>query len=325
MRIVAGFGRSGTTWIQDALAQANSLRAVFEPLHPAVFELAARYAHTYRDDADAEDELYDFLYRFAHEDFHSLWADYRVRRDLIAPRLADLASTSELRRKYNRNRNALANYIRYRGQRRNPCRILKLIHANMMLPWLQAKLGAKIVFVIRHPIPVILSQMRNPAIWHAKNRISQYRKDNALKRQLTKTASALLFTELEDVEALALSWCIENSIALEHCRQYNITTIFYERLIDDGEPGWQRIIDSLQLPCVPDKATIARPSQQTWGKKATDEHVVARYAAWQEDVAPDISVRIQAILDKCEIDIYSSGTADPLQTNVTTAREATKT
>jgi len=36
MKLIAGSGRSGTTWVLDALADANDLRPVFEPLHPMV-------------------------------------------------------------------------------------------------------------------------------------------------------------------------------------------------------------------------------------------------------------------------------------------------
>ena len=32
--IIAGSGRSGTTWVLDAVAEANQLRTKFEPLGP---------------------------------------------------------------------------------------------------------------------------------------------------------------------------------------------------------------------------------------------------------------------------------------------------
>ena len=63
-RVVAGFGRSGTTWIQDVLARTNSLRAVFEPLHPIAIPGAAQYAHTYLAKNDDDEALYRFLSQY---------------------------------------------------------------------------------------------------------------------------------------------------------------------------------------------------------------------------------------------------------------------
>jgi hypothetical protein len=50
-RVVAGYGRSGTTWVQDVLAISNELRPVFEPLHPLLLRrlqlLVDRLSHRY--------------------------------------------------------------------------------------------------------------------------------------------------------------------------------------------------------------------------------------------------------------------------------------
>jgi hypothetical protein len=47
IRIIAGSGRSGTTWVLDALAEANALRPVFEPLHPLAIPQARPFAYRY--------------------------------------------------------------------------------------------------------------------------------------------------------------------------------------------------------------------------------------------------------------------------------------
>ena len=54
--IIAGSGRSGTTWVLDAIAGSNRLRTVFEPLHPAGVPEAKAFANKHvRDDADEPD------------------------------------------------------------------------------------------------------------------------------------------------------------------------------------------------------------------------------------------------------------------------------
>src|SRR5262245_32752648 len=47
IRIIAGSGRSGTTWVQDVLADANALRPIFEPLHPLAVPQADPFAYRY--------------------------------------------------------------------------------------------------------------------------------------------------------------------------------------------------------------------------------------------------------------------------------------
>ena len=56
-RIILGSGRSGTTSVQDCLAQANHLRPIFEPLHEGESELGRRFAHRMLAAADENEEL----------------------------------------------------------------------------------------------------------------------------------------------------------------------------------------------------------------------------------------------------------------------------
>ena len=45
--IVAGSGRSGTTWVLDAIAETNNLRTIYEPLNPAGVPEARNYGNLY--------------------------------------------------------------------------------------------------------------------------------------------------------------------------------------------------------------------------------------------------------------------------------------
>ena len=205
-RIIAGFGRSGTTWVQDVLATANSLRAVFEPLHPDVNIDAAPHAHAYHNADDADPELYSFLCKYLYDDFHSMWVDYRIRADLLIPRADDLRSWQHAKRKLRRIARSKDNYLRYRSQRRHNARITKLVRANMMLPWLQKSFDARIVFLIRHPVAVVMSQMSCPEVWKPFARIDRYKADSVLLDALHKNTRELVLGQLDEVEAFSLSW-----------------------------------------------------------------------------------------------------------------------
>jgi len=200
VRVIAGFGRSGTTWIQDVLAKANSLRAVFEPMHPQHMDGADAFAHRYISESSQEPELFQFLHHFFCENYRSLWADYRITKHHFLPQRHDITSLQGRRKILRRYLWVRDNFLRFNRQRRNPQRIVKFIRANMMLPWLQAKFAAQIIFVIRHPAAVVLSQMKARGSWNPYSYIDRYRADSDLLEILDAQTRRLLFQTIEDVE-----------------------------------------------------------------------------------------------------------------------------
>src|SRR5687767_15336878 len=107
MRLVAGSGRSGTTWILDALAAANGLRPVFEPLHPLVSPVGRQFAHRYVGTDELRPELEDFLDETINRGRLPLWTKYRTLSRWLAPPASELASVDGLRLFYRRWRKFL--------------------------------------------------------------------------------------------------------------------------------------------------------------------------------------------------------------------------
>lgn len=307
-RLICGYGRSGTTWVQDVLAESNELRPVFEPLHQEVFRDAVQYAHRYRDRDKEDPELDKYLRRFFSGDFHSLWVDYRTRMDLIMP-----GPGRPGRRILRRLNDARRNFFRYRPQRDRAGRIVKLIRANMMISWIHRVLNARIVFLIRHPAPVVLSQLRSPGIWRPIERIQAYQRDEQLMGAIDDRWRRALAADLTDVQALTLSWCLENSVALRQCNTSGIPVIFYEHLIENGMAEWTNIVDALELCETPGPSLIARPSQQAWGARANDEVTVRRYDFWQDGITKEQRSEIQEILDQTCMTIYHTSKSLPIR------------
>ena len=82
-RLIAGSGRSGTTWILDVLTQVNGMRPIFEPLHPTAVPAAASFANQYIDPDRKMLELKQFLDGVFNGELHSLWTDYRIRPPML--------------------------------------------------------------------------------------------------------------------------------------------------------------------------------------------------------------------------------------------------
>jgi len=310
--VIAGFGRSGTTWLQDALATANHLRAVFEPLNPDAVQGSRAHAYRFVNPDSEEPDLYRFLHHFFFEEFRSLWADSRIVKQKLIVRPGDLASWESSRRVLRQYGRAFDYLKRYRKQRQNGRRIVKFVRANMMLSWLKRAFDAKVVFIVRHPAAVVTSQLRSPASWNPYARIEQFRNDSALLETLDDRSRALLFRPCEDIETCTLLWCIENQEALRQARESKIHVVYYEDLVRDGARRWREITAVLGLDIVPQAELVARPSQQTWGQPTDDPALVRRYAAWKERIDGASARRIQATLDAARVDFYSIDDALPI-------------
>ena len=90
--VVAGSGRSGTTWVLDTIASENQLRTIFEPLHPVVVKGGLSNACRYLPD-DVEDmQLRNFMEDVFLGNYHSMWTDYRVRPDRLREDLKSLST-----------------------------------------------------------------------------------------------------------------------------------------------------------------------------------------------------------------------------------------
>jgi hypothetical protein len=310
-RVVAGFGRSGTTWVQDVLAESNGLRPIFEPLHPRHNREAKQFAHRYYA-ADASDPaLHRFLDRYFVGDGDSLWTDYRIVSENLSPRITDLKSIDRIKQRLRAYRTAMEKYSRFHKQRQHDQRIVKFIRANMMLSWIQQTCGARIAFIIRHPAAVVMSQLRAAEFWDPFVVIEKYQQDASLQEALDSQTRQLLFRKLDRIEAYALSWCIENSVALRQCEDSDIPVFFYEDLVRKGLPEWRKILAALDLRTEPDTDLVAQPSQQTWGERATNTELVRRYWSWTDKADQDILGRIQSMLDATGISVYRTSEVLP--------------
>jgi len=125
----------------------------------------------------------------------------------------------------------------------------------------------------------------------------------------------LMFTELTDVEAHTLHWCVEVGTALEQALDSDIPIVFYEELVEQGRPAWRRVLRHLDLSSMPDDELIGRPSQQTWGRNARDASQVRRYSSWMQNTDQELIAQVQGILDATSMSLYRVSDALPANAN----------
>ncbi|MEO0974479.1 MAG: hypothetical protein AAFX85_15425, partial [Pseudomonadota bacterium] len=136
-RILAGSARSGTTWVADALAQANGSATLFEPLNPQAVPAARLIESRRLADEEAAPVAAQFFDHLFAGGYRNEWTLGRVYRHELIPMRGQ-----SLHGALSKCRAATRNYWRF-GRSRNGQWIYKLIRANLMLAWLARRYQAR--------------------------------------------------------------------------------------------------------------------------------------------------------------------------------------
>lgn len=314
LRIIAGSGRSGTTWIQDVIAETNEYRPVFEPLHPQAIPVAAPYAGRFIEpDANAK-ELAGLFESIGRGELNSIWTDYRIRPRVLLPRARMLYSLGEWSGFVSRWAGVIGQYHRYRPMRDYSEVIVKLIRGNLMLAWLKRNFNARIIFIARHPGAVIESRLRiRGKIWDPEPLLAQFRNPSVLGR-LYENYVHLLNRKLDSVEAQALIWCIENQLPLKEAGEGKYALVFYENLVVNGEREWARITDTLELNNNPYGNTIIdKPSQQAaLNRSGTANN---KSESWLDRLNHSQIYSLERVLDELGVVEYQARNIMPIVTD----------
>jgi len=306
MKLIAGSGRSGTTWVLDSLAAANGLRPIFEPLHPAVSAIGARYAYRALSADEDHHELQRFLVEACRGHLHPMWIRYRGRPDLLLPPLHTLASLGSARNLYHEWRYFLRDLPGLVAGAASRAPIVKCIRANLMLGWLARRFDCRIVLIVRHPGAVVESQLRlSNKVWDPEPVLRRYRTDARLDEMTQGRYRRLLNRSLSRTEALAANWIVENQWPLEQADALGLTVVQYERLKSLPDLEWPRLCRALALAKAPDKVLRERPSQQSATDRSDGSQPVSRAPRWQRSLTSEQIGQIQDVLDEARFDLYS--------------------
>jgi hypothetical protein len=321
MRLIAGSGRSGTTWILDSLAAANGLRPVFEPLHPNVSAIGNRYAHGALRASDRCPDLEKFLADVCAGQSIPLWTKYRRQRHWLMPPAAEFSTRQDAGRTARRWGKFFRDLPGLIAASSHEQPLVPCIRANLKVDWVVRGHGWKVVLIVRHPAAVIESEIRGA--WNAEFALERFRR-NAILHDLTEGRYAgLLARRLSPVESLAARWVVENQWVVEQAEEIGFTVLHYENLRVSPETEWPKILGALGLERVPDPALLALPSQQS-SPRDGDAKPLSRRTGWQRALGAEQLAGIQGILDSVECDMYSVGDPEPRR-NVSSAAQVAGT
>jgi hypothetical protein len=204
---VAGTGRSGTTWVEEIINCRQEYRVIFEPFWPLRVPLCSMFPETtyLRADDPAPDH-------------------YRATRTVLSGRF---------RNKWTDQFNQRRIYWK---------RLIKDVRANLFLHWLHRRFPAlPIVFLIRHPCGVVVSQQR--ALWRPS--ALEFLEKPALVRDHLQPFVTLIQSAGDDFDQKVIAWCVRNFVPLQQFRRGDMLVMFYEDLVTDPKTEIGRLFDFL--------------------------------------------------------------------------------
>ena len=269
--IIAGSGRSGTTWVLDALAEANNLRTIFEPLNPDGVNEAWDFGNCYVREKAYEPELKCFLEKVFNGELNYLWPNTRFLPDKMRPSISQMTSWDYNYTLLSRYKKFLIRYFSYARKKKNRP-ITKFIRANLMLDWLAANFNPRIIFFVRHPGAVAASKIaaaktKGGAVWDFNRRNEQrilhkYKNDEQLRKDFLNQYYEIFSEKLSPVAGHTLLWCIENILPIYNQQKRKRYVFFYEDIVMNSEREFDRMVKILGLERKPGNSIVIRPSQQ---------------------------------------------------------------
>lgn len=199
----------------------------------------------------------------------------------------------------------------------------KVLHScEDRIQWFEDTFNGKIVYLLRHPIPVAFSRRQIPRL--------QTFVDSNFSRFFTEKQLSYARNIIEngtDMQRAVVDWAFQNVVSLREIGP-NWTVVTYEQMVMDPTPIVDALCNNLDLPNPEgmmdrltspsysskwsDEATNKVLNSLKTGGKAGDNHKSwLIYDKWKEKVSDEEEKQLMEILEVFELDTYSIGSAMP--------------
>ena len=266
--LVAGTGRSGTTWVSNIINYRNRYRYILEPFHPHQVSLCAGFR-------------YRQYLRPGNQD-----------KDFIEPARAILSGRIRNRWTDSHNRKLVC------GRR-----LIKDIRANCMLMWLHVNFpGVPIVLVLRHPCAVANSRLKLNWGTHLDEFLAQ----RQLMEDFLGGYRQVIEEARSAFDRHILLWCIENYVPLKQFGRGEIHLAFYERFCEEPENEVDRLFSFLGQDVDAGVLAALREPSPTSRKESAVFSGSSLTNSWKEQITHRQMLRALEILSLFGLDkVYS--------------------
>ena len=271
--VVVGSARSGTSWLAEIIARQHRYRMLFEPEQETQTKKGRLLCDQYFTNEYNNSKANQYLRKvFAN----------RVDCDWIA---------QISNRKWKRH---LWPFIPKKF-------VIKFVRCNLSAKYINEHFKIPVIHIIRNPYDVIKSQQRVkfPWLYDLNHFAAQNHLVDLVQQQFNFDLKEI--NNLDEVEILALRWCIENVIPLqvEEPYQYKSVIVRHEELRADVAV-FKNLCKQFDLkPMTNIEHEYKRPSS-----KAHPKSEVRNTDAVQKKLTEDELLKINAILDQFEVKLY---------------------
>lgn len=275
--LLAGSGRSGTTWLGELLSNLPGIQPIFEPLFPPWNEMVRRLTGW-----DCRDPYWRLFYLPAEAD-HPAWA--ALWRRILTGRW----------------RNYWTDYERTHFF---PDRFLiKEVRAGLMLGFVWRCFQPRLIYLLRHPAAVVHSRLSAPIPWqaHVQDILGQYR----LVQDHLQGWEGEIEKETDLIGAHAVWWAVEARVALRQLESVPHYRLFYEDLLLQPRQTLAALIAWLGYDRLPPRleARLARPSRMS-NERLRYADALDRLSRWQRDLPAAAQRRILGWARRLGLEFY---------------------
>ena len=275
--ILAGMGRSGTTWAGDIVNHDGSYRVLFEPFYPVKVKQAAEFEYIQYLNPDCQNELLSTqANKILAGKIRNEWVDRGGNRFL------------------------------YRR------RIIKEIRCNLMLGWLgELAIHPRIVLMIRHPLQVVSSWSK---LGWGKRSLSNKNDLEIILSQHSLLEDFPIIGEIKErineddfVESIAFLWCINHLVPIGHLKKNQAHVLFYENLLTDPNNEMAKLFDYLERPFDLHELqkTMKKSSSTNFLKRDFHSDKSRLFDGWKSEFSKAQIQNVNSILSVCGLgDLY---------------------
>jgi hypothetical protein len=232
--ILSSSGRSGSTWVQEIIADADGFRVMFEPFHPENARPRVQCHHQYIGCREGNDNIYtETIESVLSGRISNFWIDQDNKPFIFFPRR----------------------------------RFIKTIRANLFIAWLKNNYPhVKVLFLVRHPYSVARSRLNLG--WGAN--LDVFFRQSSLMRSHFPDDEEYLRSISTDFGRQIAFWSIQNLVPLREFTRSDALAISYEDILKHTETELTRISKFLEVPSGRfDLRTFHKPSRTSGFKKKT--------------------------------------------------------
>lgn len=230
--------RSGSTWLMEMISQFDRLKFISEPFNEGYLKYTKALGNIYHQYISLSDSEIDEIIEYLENDRYS---------------------------RYCGPVNFFSDTYRFFSSRR----VIKCTNANAMLPLLAEKSSLDLIYMIRHPIPQIMSTRKYPY----KSVLQYYTQDDIfMENNLRKKQRDFAFDIYRfgsEIDSYICGWCLDNLLPLRifnDSKGSKLTLLTYEDLVLKTHESMNYIAHKFELIPVSDRVNI-RFNSPSWSSK----------------------------------------------------------